>query len=93
MDVDELPIKYRVGRRNGHTIYLGGPDPHDTDLFIGSARSKGMAHTLVEAANVGLAHMNSSLPVDAYQALQNIRALLDAEPYPGEHQPQSGERV
>ncbi len=73
--VDDLPVRYRVGRRNGHTIYLGGAEAEDSDVWIGCARTTAMAHTLVECANVGLLSMNRGLSTENREALNNLREL------------------
>lgn len=48
-------MRYRTGRRNGHTVYLQlGDDPGEKDLFVGSAVSVPLAALLVAHANRGL---------------------------------------
>lgn len=49
--------RVRVGRRNGHTLYLQtGDDPADDDLFIGSCTTVVAARWLADAANCGIGH-------------------------------------
>lgn len=57
--IEALP-RFRNGRYNGHTIYFQiDEDPADTDVFVGSCTTRGMAFSLVQFANVGLAQMQS----------------------------------
>jgi hypothetical protein len=83
--VEDLPVRYRVGRRNGHTIYLGGAEPDDGDVWIGCARTTAMAHTLVELANVGLLGMNRGLSTDQRDALNSLREMRGALLEPLDH--------
>jgi hypothetical protein len=48
-------MKYRTGRKNGHTIYLQlGAKPSDKDQFVGSCVGPKSAAKLVELANRGI---------------------------------------
>jgi hypothetical protein len=59
-----MPLTYRTGRHNGHTIYLQtGDEPADLDLFVGSCVTPDHADVLVEWANVGLEHRDCTGPV------------------------------
>lgn len=49
-------IGHRVGRRNGHTLYLYAGAATDTDLFVGSCVSPALARAVAFYANLGLAH-------------------------------------
>jgi hypothetical protein len=56
--------RYRVGRRNGHTIYLYQGGPTDSDMFVGSCTNPRFAAELVDFANAGL---------DAVDAIHRLR--------------------
>jgi hypothetical protein len=48
-------VKYRTGRKNGHTVYLQlGLEPAESDVFVGSTTSPTQARDIVAMANLGL---------------------------------------
>lgn len=55
----DTPYVYRTGRKVPNTIYAQmGPEPSDSDVFIGSAVTGFDARVIVRYANLGIAPAN-----------------------------------